>query len=196
MKKTIFPLLSLLILLLASCHGQTSTDTHADTVWVQPTETDTVLSLHPISHTDTITIRGSLLTYTYHFGPTDSLPIVVNADGVRYRDNTATLTVSRGTTLLFRQTYTKQTFRHFIEPSDLRTSALVGFSYNLTKPDDHHTLHFIATVGDPDESAGVNYPVEINITADGSSTMNPAEDMETEPLIRGLNQDPSADAPV
>ncbi len=173
-----------------SCGSHSSDSNLNDSIWIAPPEDNSILSLDESDRDGSVRIGEKDYTYHYHFQPSDSLPIVVNADGQRYRDNVAHLTVRREGTVIFSHRFTKQSFTNFIAKKDLAGSALVGFSYNLTKTEDHTQLRFIATVGDPDETAGINYPIEIKVQTSGQWSTERAQDIETEPLIEGLNVDP------
>ena len=81
-------------------------------------------------------------------------------------------------------------------PADfLKSSTLVGVNYNFTKRDeDRSALYFIVTVGDPDETSDMVYPLELKVATDGSFSIKKAENLETAPISTGLNIDPSEDA--
>lgn len=161
-----------------------------------PVVENQVLSLPANRQSDTFEVQGTTYSYEFHFYPVDSLPLVVNAEGLRYHDNLVDLTVRRGATVVLSHRFSRHSFASMLSAKDMRTSALVGFSYNLTKTDDHSALHFVATVGDPDETAGINFPFDIKVSPDGSYSIEHAQNLETEPLIEGLNQDPSTDGGV
>ena len=125
--------------------------------------------------------------------PSDSLPVVINLDGARYKDNIVNLSVTKDQQVILQQSFTKASFKNFVPENDMSNCALVGFSYNLNETADTTQLRFIATVGDPDETAGVNYSTEILVSPAGHITMQMAKDLETEPEYDNLNQDPEED---
>lgn len=180
----------------AACGNSTKNEETNDSIWQAPVVEDRIHTMSVIDHSDTFRVENRLYEYHYHFAPADSLPIVTNADGTRYNDNTVLLTIKRDSTVIFNHRFTKASFAELVPASNLKTSALAGFSYNLTKTDDHTQLRFIATVGDPDETAGINFPIEILVKPSGQFSLQPAEDIETEPLIEGLNVDPSQNGQV
>lgn len=179
-----------------SCHNNTNNKQTTDSIWVAPEQSNAILDLGVMERSDTITVRGRLYHYSFRFAPSDSLPIITNADGSRYHDNEVMLTVRRDSTVVLRRRFTKQSFASMVPHGELQNSALVGFSYNLNHADDHSQLRFIATVGDPDETAGIYYPVELRISTDGTFSLHEAEDFETESLFEGLNQEPAEDMGV
>ena len=181
---------------LEACKGNSENNQQEDSLWVAPQQTNAILDLGVMERSDTITVRGRLYRYNFRFAPVDSLPIIVNPDGTRYHDNEVLLTISRDSTVVLRRRFTKQSFASMVPAQELHKLALAGFSYNLNHADDHSQLRFIATVGDPDETSGINYPVEIRVTADGTYSLHTVEDFETESLFDDLNLDPSEDMGV
>lgn len=177
---------------LPSCSGHRSDSPSQDSAWVKPVEQDTIVALEPLSSRSTLTIGGQRLTYEYRMQPADSLPVITNVDGARYYDNEVLLTVWRNDSVrIFHRRFLKGDFAAQVGSARMERVGLVGFSYNPMKSDDTSALYFLATVGDPDETAGVNFPVEIRITPSGSMSMQRAEDIETEPLHEGLNEEPN-----
>jgi len=180
-----------MILTLASCGGnkqENSADTEA---WTAPEEVHSeLMSLDRRSYSETITAKGEKYTYSFTFEPSDSLPVIVNAEGQKYRDNTATLTIKHGDLTYFKRVFTKNDFREFSDHLSFENSALIGFNYNYNKADRHDALYFIATIGDPDPALELVSPVEIKILQGNKFSLQPAEDVETEPLEPGLRIEP------
>ena len=187
---------ALAMMTLEACKGNSENNQQEDSLWVAPQQTNAILDLGVMERSDTITVRGRLYRYNFRFAPVDSLPIIVNPDGTRYHDNEVLLTISRDSTVVLRRRFTKQSFASMVPAQELHKLAHAGFSYNLNHADDHSQLRFIATVGDPDETSGINYPVEIRVTADGTYSLHTVEDFETESLFDDLNLDPSEDMGV
>ena len=182
--------------ILLSCKGNTSNGASEDSLWVAPQESNAIIDLGEIARNDTFTVRGRLYHYSFRLAPTDSLPVITNADGARYHDNELQLTIRRDSTVVLRKRFTKKSFASYVPAEAMHNSALVGFSYNLNHADDHSQLRFIATVGDPDETADIYYPVEIRVSPDGTCSFHTVEDFETESPFEGLNEDPGDDKGV
>ena len=182
--------------MLLSCKGESTNEQNADSIWVAPQESNAILDLGVIEQNQTFTVRGKQYDWSFRFTPVDSLPIVINPDGSRYHDNEVLLTIRRDSTIVLRRRFTKQSFASMVPKKELKNTALVGFCYNLNHTDDHSCLRFIATVGDPDETSGIYYPVEIRIDPDGSYSLHHVEDFETESLFEGMNEDPADDIGV
>lgn len=191
MKLTPILYMSAAMLMLLSCGNTTTNDNHEDSLWTSPAVSNEIIDLGTIERSDTFTLRGKVYRYEFRLASVDSLPIIVNSDGTRYYDNDVTLTVRHDSTVVLRRRFTKHSFASHVPADQMRNSALVGFSFDFTHADDHNYLRFIATVGDPDETTGVNYPVEVRVAPDGTYSLEPAEDFETESLFEGINEDPS-----
>ena len=182
--------LALCILLLASCGGNQQTE-EEETPWQAPEAVDTIIALDARRTTATITLRQAQLTYICSIAPDTLLPVVTNPDGQRYFDNTATLTVRRGGNILIERSFTKRDFANYVPPKQMNSCVLAGLTYDELAAEQHDdALRFIATVGDPDEANGVNFPVELIVSPDGGLRMEQAEDIETAPLHPGLNEPP------
>ena len=191
MKLTPILYMSAAMLMLLSCGNTTTNDNHEDSLWTSPAVSNEIIDLGTIERSDTFTLRGKVYRYEFRLASVDSLPIIVNSDGTRYYDNDVTLTVRHDSTVVLRRRFTKHSFASHVPADQMRNSALVGFSFDFTHADDHNYLRFIASVGDPDETTGVNYPVEVRVAPDGTYSLYPAEDFETESLFEGINEDPS-----
>lgn len=191
MKLTPILYMSAAMLMLLSCGNTSTNDNHEDSLWPSPVVSNEIIDLGTIERSDTFTLRGKVYRYEFRLASVDSLPIIVNSDGTRYYDNDVTLTVRHDSTVVLRRRFTKHSFASHVPADQMRNSALVGFSFDFTHADDHNYLRFIATVGDPDETTGVNYPVEVRVAPDGTYSLEPAEDFETESLFEGINEDPS-----
>ncbi len=140
---------------------------------------------------DTIMVRGKQYLYTFTIQSNDTLPPITNAEGMQYYENTVTLTIRQGGNNVFNRTFTKHSFDQFVPSGKMHVFTLIGFNYNLNRINEHNFLSFIASVGDPDDTSELYYPVEITIHPDGHCTMQPAENIETEPLEPGLSIEPS-----
>lgn len=174
-----------------SCNNSENKKQDIDSIWVKPQEQETITSLDPISYRNTSMLSGHRYTYEYKMESIDTLPIIINADGAKYYDNAVNLTIWRDDTVkIFHKVFLKKNFTDYVSNQYIQKSGLVGFSYNPIKEKDQTALYFLATIGDPDESAGVNFPIEIRISTEGSISMKKAEDIETEPLQKGLNEEP------
>lgn len=194
MKTSTIIAFSLFAMTFASCGNKTKEAQPVEEQIVEIVDSVTgIIRLKDYSSTDSVTVNDKTYKYTFAFMPVDSLPIITNSQGAQYYDNEVKLTVTSEGTTVYSHTFRKGDFNG-IAPSDLmKTSSLVGFNYNYLKHDDHSALYFIATIGDPDISSEISYPIEIKVTAGGTMTMEKAQGFETEPLHSDMNEDPNDD---
>lgn len=184
----------LALLLFTACSGSSSKSSETDSLStdspIVQEESDGILSLPTVVFTDTLTIDGKKHQYTIAITPDDSLPTVINAEGVKYHDNRIRLTVTQGADTLFNQEFTKQSFADYIEGIDLDKVALVNCRYNINIPMDHPALSFIAYVADPDDNIDVERNIEIRILAGGKYSLQAVDDPEMEAIDTSGRLDP------
>ena len=187
---------SLLTLCIVSCGNKQSYQPEERVVEDVNPETG-IISLRDYTFSDTITIGGKLYDYTYSLEHVDSMPILINPQGLEYTESRVKISIKQGETNVFDKVFYKSNF-HDIVPTDfLKTSTMVGVNYNFTKrEEDRSAFFFIVTVGDPDETSDMAYPLEMKVATDGTYSIKKAENLETESLNPGLNIDPSADASI
>ncbi len=155
-----------------------------------------IITLRDYQLSDTVTIGGKLYNYTYSLQHVDSMGVVINPQGLEYKESKVSILVKREDTKIFEKTYFKNDFKEFVPKEELSTYTMVGVNYNFTKKDDSSAIYFIVTVGDPDETSDMAYPLELKINSDGSSSFSKALNLETEPIHPGMNVDPSDNAEI
>ena len=156
-----------------------------------------IISLRAYTLSDSITIGGKLYHYTYTLEHVDSMPILINPQGLEYHESRVKIAINSENGEIFNKTFYKNNFREQVPADFLKSSTMVGVNYNFTKRDeDRSAFYFIVTVGDPDETSDMTYSLELKVATDGSYSLKKAENLETEPLRPGLNIDPQEDAGV
>ena len=155
-----------------------------------------IISLRDYTINDTISINGKLYKYTCTFEHVDTLPVLMNPQGLEYHESRVRIDIKQNDSNVFSKTFYKNNFRDQVPADFLKTSTVVGVNYNFMKRDtDRSAFYFIITVGDPDETSdNMAYPLELKVATDGSYSIKKAENLETEPLHPGTNIDPSEDA--
>ena len=155
-----------------------------------------IISLRDYTISDTITIAGRLYNYQCQFEHVDSMPTIINPQGLEYHESRVHINIQRDNTTVFSKTFYKSNFKDQVPAEFLKSSTMVGVNYNFIKRDeDRSAFYFIITVGDPDETSdGMAYPLELKVAPDGSYSIKKAENLETAPISTGLNVDPSEDA--
>ncbi|MBR6035901.1 MAG: DUF4738 domain-containing protein [Bacteroidaceae bacterium] len=184
----------LLTMLMMACNGEKQPPVQERIVEDVDPKTG-IISLRDYTLADTISINGKRYNYSLRFEHVDSMPVLINTQGLEYHESRATVTITRDSTKVFSKTFYKNNFRDYVPANFLKTSTVVGVNYNYMKIDDRSAFYFILTVGDPDETSdNMAYPLELKVATDGSFSIKKAENLETEPLRPGLNVDPSEDA--
>ena len=155
-----------------------------------------IISLRDYTINDTISINGKLYKSTCTFEHVDTLPVLMNPQGLEYHESRVRIDIKQNDSNVFSKTFYKNNFRDQVPADFLKTSTVVGVNYNFMKRDtDRSAFYFIITVGDPDETSdNMAYPLELKVATDGSYSIKKAENLETEPLHPGMNIDPSEDA--
>ena len=155
-----------------------------------------IITLRSYTIDDTININGKIYNYSCQFEPADTMPVLINSQGLEYHESRVSISVTQGDNKIFSKTFYKKDCRDWVPADFLKTSTMVGVNYNYMKRDtDRSALYFIITVGDPDETSdNMAISLELKVAPDGSHTIKKAENLETEPLRPGLNIDPSEDA--
>ena len=193
MKTTIFTLICAAALLY-SCQPKKQRPVIETTIETPPTETG-IGRLREIHMNNKITVAKETYNYKYDFVSDESLPVVRNPQGDDYYDNKVTLSIKHGGKEIFNRTFTKNDFARLVPKQFMENSALVGFTYNYTKSETIDSLFFVATVGDPDETADMVFPIQLRISKNGQMTMEKAMGLDTEPL-NPMTVDPDIDGGV
>lgn len=189
------PIVALLTLMVAACTGEKKPSIPPRIVEDQDPQTG-IITLRDYTIDDTITINGKLYNYSCVFEPVDSMPILINPQGLEYHESRVRIDIRREGNSIFSKTFYKNNFRDHVPADFLKSSTMVGVNYNYMKREaDRSAFYFVITVGDPDETSdNMAYPLELKVDPNGTYTIKKAENLETEPLHQGLNIDPSEDA--
>lgn len=193
LKTTAFAMLATMAV---ACTGEKKPPV-AERIIEETDPTTGITSLRDYKLSDTITVAGRLYHYTCTFEHVDSMPIVINPQGLEYHESRVRIDIRRDETSVFSKTFYKNNFREFVPADMLKSSTMVGVNYNFIRRDeDRSAFYFIVTVGDPDETSDMAYPLELKVATDGSYSFKKAENLETGPISKGLNIDPSEDGTI
>lgn len=185
--------LPLLAVLAMSCHEEKKSPVE-ERVIEEVDEATGIINLRNYELSDTITIAGKQYKYTYSLEHVDTMPVLVNPQGSEYHESRVRIKIQGDSTTIFDKTFYKNNFNQYVKKDFLQTSTMVGVNYNFTKRDeDRSAFYFIVTVGDPDETSDMAWPMELKVDTQGNYSINKAENLETEPLRPGLNIEPSDD---
>lgn len=179
---------------MCACSGN-STETKAQTDSVGVIDTNIVQNIPEYRLEDTLTVQGSLYTYSISFQNDKSAEVIRNTEGIRYYDNDVTLTIYRGNSdeVFFTHTFTKDSFRRYLPENQYKQFTLAGVNFNHMEQGHHDRFHFIAAVGDPDETLGITYSIAIDISRDKTISMHKIDNIDTAPISEGMCVDPGED---
>lgn len=151
----------MLLIAAASCGSK---DTTAREPAGQQQDIDEVRSLPPYNITDSLMQGSHKLVYTITGMPDDELPIVVDEDGMKYKDNRYTLVILKDGTPFFERSFTKADFKSQLTPDFVEYGIMDGLHLESSK---EGMLRFYLCVTYP-ESDGMTSPFVLTIAPDGS----------------------------
>lgn len=177
-----------------SCAGSTTGSTDTDTI-ANDNNKQKVHAINEYTLNDTVTVQGVLYTYELNFHTNKSAPTIFNYEGIEYYESEATLTIyqGKGSDVFYTHNFTKETLRQYVPEDAYDHNTLVGMNFNYMELGKHDSFHFIAVVGDPDETADTAYSVAIDISKSGEMSLRKVSDIDTAPISEGLNIDPDED---
>lgn len=168
MKKTLF---YSLFIFLASCTQQ-KTETQVATQTEEET-VEEVRSLFPFSHTDTLMQGSHIVIYTIASQPDEELPLVVDDDGTKFKDNRFSLEIIKDEKTLFSHNFTKADFRSLLSKEFQDHGIMDGMSF---KRAEDGKLYFNTCVSYPESD--MSCPFILTIGPDGSHTITPNTEIE------------------
>lgn len=184
----------LLTLMTIACNSNQPKPTEQTTTLQGSVETG-IQALRDYTLKDTITIGGRLYNYTCTLAHDETLPSIINPQGAEYYESQVCIAIRRDSTDVFKKVFHKNNLREHVPAQFLKNSTMVGVNYNFNKRDeDRSAFYFIITVGDPDVTSDMAYPLELKVATDGSYSLKKAENLETGPLSDGLTVEPREDA--
>ena len=154
---------STFLLFFCSCGSK---DKETQTPPQQEQNIDEVRSLSEYNFTDSLTQGSHRIVYTITRKPDDELPIVVDEDGLKYKDNRYTLVILKDGTTLFNKSFTKSDFRAMINKDFQKYAIMDGlrfdraedgkllFNTSVSYPESDMSAPFILTIG-PDGSHSI-----------------------------------------
>lgn len=173
-------------LVLLSCGGQSEKNQCIDSVYADAPK-DSVYSLNSYYDIqEDVEVRGTQYRYSYSFFPDTSLAVVTNSFGFRYYDNVLDLRILKGDEEVYSHRFSKKSFASRIPDGKLDRYAFLGFNFNYMERDDHSCFHFIATVGDPDESGETPHTFAVDITVGGDITITELQEVDEGPDDGGV----------
>ena len=112
-------LVILVLMTLSACKGKGVASSEVSTLGEFETEdakTGGIQRMRVYDYSDTLTVGGHLYEYTIHREADESLPQVMDEEGVSYADNRYTLTLLRDGQPCFNRQFTKANFASYLTP--------------------------------------------------------------------------------
>lgn len=162
------------LLLLSSCGPK-----QAETSGTQQTEqnADEPHRLPDYTYTDSLMQGSHKLVYTITSHPDETLPEVVDEDGVRYKDNRFSLLILKDGNTLFKRSFTKADFFGSIGKEFQKYGIMDGLRFNRAE---EGKLYFNTCVSLPDSD--MSCPFILTIGPDGSYSITPDTTVDDEEL--------------
>lgn len=121
-----------------------------------------IQQMQPYNYSDTTEINGHIFHYTINRVADESLPPVVDDEGVTYLDNRYTLTILRDGQPYFERSFTKSSFESYLSTEFQQKGVLDGMIYDNSLPG----LCFVASVTLP--QSDMISPLLLHIGNDGA----------------------------
>lgn len=177
MKKSVYALMGVSLMLLAACSSQKRNEKEMLQVQME----DSVKNGAPVRMQvsdvkTTFSYRGKEYTSSVVRRPDETLPIVSNGQGENFVDNHITLRLMCGDKIVVDKVFTKQSFVSLVDAKFMQYAVLEGLVYDQTTP---QGILYAASVGYPQSDLYV--PIRLTIAADGRISMSKEELMEDYP---------------
>ena len=138
----------------------------------------TVSEIHRLplyDHTDSVRMGSHLYAYSIHREACDSLPVVVDENGLRYADNLYILRITRSGQPFFKRTFTKAQFAGKLTGNFRTQGILDGFRFVSAR---EGRLLFAVCVSQPESD--MSAPFLLTIGGDGSYSITQDNVMDVE----------------
>ena len=136
---------------------------------------DEVHTLNDYAYSDTLMQGSHKVVYTITSQPDDELPVVVDEDGVKYKDNRYKLLIVKDGKTLFERSFTKADFKSMLSSDFQKYGIMDGLRFNHAE---EGKLFFNACVSYPDSD--MSYPFILTIGPDGSYSITPDTSLDEE----------------
>lgn len=162
--------LSYSLILLSSCTPQ---KTEKQETRTEEQRVEEVRSMPDYDYTDSIMLGSHKVVYAITSQPDDGLPVVVDEDGVKYKDNRYKLEVTKDGRPLFDRSFTKADFRSMLSEDFQEYGVMDGLRFNHAEDG---KLYFNTCVSYPESD--MTCPFILTIGPDGSYTITPNTDID------------------
>ncbi len=162
------------LFLFASCHPQ-KTET-PETVQTEQA-VDEVRCMADFAYTDSLTQVSHKVVYSIKGLPDDELPIVVDEDGMKYKDNRFQLVITKDGRQLFSRSFTKADFKAQLSKDFQKYGIMDGLRFNRAE---EGRLYFNTCVSFPESD--MSCPFFLIVGPDGSYRIEPDTTIDEDDL--------------
>lgn len=180
MKQTTILILAAGIMMLGACKEKKQTDENILTTDFVPPRPQEPIKMPATESHEEVTWDGASYGVQIRREPVDSLPMVTSDYGQKYVDNSVQVYITdRDGTPVFRHTFTKGSFRAYIDKDYQRNSLLSGIYFKgVTK----QTLDFSVSISHPEMSDGDDVPLKLSVDRQGGVSISlDEEDFDVAP---------------
>ena len=167
-------ILGLILFALSSCQRQ---NTEKQETGQTEQTSDETHRLPDYAYTDSLMQGSHKVVYTITSQPDETLPEVVDEDGVKYKDNRFSLVITKDGKAFFNRSFTKADFRSSLSKDFQKFGIMDGLRFNYAE---EGMLYFNTCVSFPDSD--MSCPFILTIGPDGSYTITPDTTVEDEEL--------------
>lgn len=175
MKRSLYIILALFFLTSASCSRNKKKD--PDNYVVESIQKDVVSAaiqeLQVISASSQADFKGSTYDMKVVRRPDNTLPVVTDAQGQKYYDNTITLEISTGGKLFVNKIFNKNTFASYLDSEFIQHAILEGLVFDKVTD---YGLMFAASVSYPESDLYV--PFHVTVLPNGTLSIEKADLMD------------------
>lgn len=127
---------------------------------------DTLIhKMNPTDNEETVKWLGSTYKVAVSRYTSDSLSVVTDSNGKRYRNNVISVRITRADgSVFFEKKFTKSLFNDFVDEAYLSKNVILGLVFNDA---DSNGIHFLGSVGSPDELSEEYIPFIVTISRMG-----------------------------
>ena len=131
-----------------------------------------VHQMNPVDQTDEVKWLGSTYRVTVNRHSSDSLSVVTDNNGNRYRNNVIRLKITRADgSVFFEKNFSKSLFASLVDETYLSKNVILGLVFNDV---DANGMHFLGSVGSPDELSEDYIPFIVTISRMGDVSVERA----------------------
>ena len=174
--KRLLPLVLVLgTMMLSACKEKKQTDDIITTKYV-PKQPQAPIGMSADSQSQTVTWGDATYQVSVERVASDSLPMVMDDSGQKYKDNRITVSVSRqGGSSFFKRTFTKGAFTQYVDDVFKKNGILANIRFDEVN---HGKLDFSVVVALPDAVDDMFVPLEMTIDHNGIINIREDDDMD------------------